>query len=332
MTHSNFESFVHQYVLSPAPWIGFDPLAQLLPSGSTKTSKELPIGLPTSPTNDTLVGVRAVLAARSVAYSLPQEARLRLRVSDMLKQSFLRDGFVIMRSIVTTGLIEKALNKVKTAMANGKFEVNQQKKYFGSEQGMMKFGPHVCASVMLTNVLFKSGIVDIVEQILGVGNIVLRDYSAEVLYTPCSEVHQQEGRDPLELRGRAAWEIGLVIRAFKMLGLDHLVRVAVPLTPGLSVDENRGQILAWPGMRYSLFTTFQLSLHFLIGVCILIFPICIFDAVYTGSHLKIHPAVSKIVEEVCFSALVLKTFPFVQVADCTKRNANVASLTDRPLA
>lgn len=210
--NTNFASFAHAYVTSPHPWTSFSGLAQLIPN------TQIP--------SDDIPNICKLLAAHGT------ESGIQL-VEGQVEQ-FVKQGYVVLKNILNERLCEKALHKVNNAMNNGKY------KTVGN--GDLVFNTHVGCGLALTDVLFGSGIVNAVESLLGVSNVVLLDSKADVVVKELKDGNKDE-----TVR-KGGWEIGIGKGRFWRRGMDHMVRVAVAVTDGLQIDENRGQIIVWPGM------------------------------------------------------------------------------------
>lgn len=216
---TDFASFADTYVKSPHPWVSFSGLSDLLPNG---VSTEIPLDN---------VHVRSLLSAHALT-------RSDKHLSAEQQMAFMRDGFVHVKSAVSNALCEKALSKVRNAMDNGKYNVNQR--------GQLVFNTHVGCGLALTDVLLKSGLVNLVEDLLGPENCVLLDSKADIIVKQIPNGQDQE-LDPTEMVRKGGWDIGLGKGRYWRQGMDHVVRAAVALSDQLNADENRGQITVWPG-------------------------------------------------------------------------------------
>lgn len=112
---------------------------------------------------------------------------------------------------------------------------------------------------MLTNVLLKSGAIDILESFLGERNVVLQNCAAEVLYVPSSSLFIQSDWDQLKLIRESVWDVDFGRGRLKGKGADHLIRVLIPLTGGQGDDVNHGQVIVWPGMHPKRIKVFSKS-------------------------------------------------------------------------
>lgn len=233
----DFADIADAYVKAPTPWIGFGGLSSILPSGSTDVPTQCD-----EDNFDRITPAQVVLAARPIGRTLSSAARERLTITKSMKLSFVQDGFLVLKNVINSGLVQKARRKIDMALHNGKFSTSQRNYGDGSQQSVITFNKHVLTSCMLTDVLFRTGLVDVAEELLGSRAVVLLDSTSDIRYIP---VNDSKGDNFIRPGG---WDVSLGIGRHRLKGLDHMLRISVPLTDGLDVDENRGQIVVWPGM------------------------------------------------------------------------------------
>lgn len=270
--HADFAHIVEAYVTSPTPWVGFAGLADLLTPGETDVdysddrydctggahgdddddggddNEDGDGDSAAAEGHDVKDMLRKMLALQGVASSMPHHKQARLRLTDEQKRAFMHDGVLVVRNVAGARHVERALGKVRTALANEKFSEHPRRRYVGSTRGVVSLKKHALTSLMLTNLLTKTGAVDVAEGVLGAGNVVLLNSTADVSIVPQSEllVHgEQEGAMGLDGVGWGKLDLGRV--RYKGRGADHFVKVGFAVTDGLDVDENRGQLVIWPG-------------------------------------------------------------------------------------
>lgn len=277
---ADFAEYVDQYVVARFPWMGFEGLSEVLPKGLTE--------IPERPekqedgngngVNGSVTPAQRVLAARPMGQKLPGEQQQKLTITDDMKSAFVRDGFIVLRNIIAKGLLEKAMRKVQMALENGKFSENDHHNYEGTSKPLVKFNKHVLTSCMITDVLFRSGLIDVAEQFLGKQSVVLLDSAADLMYIPSNK--NENGRKGDKLREQdvrstdgprpGGWEVSMGSGRYRAKGMDHMLRISVALTDGMNAEEDRGQVVVWPGMQNLSYSEFHIFLAFSIYLFLLL--------------------------------------------------------------
>lgn len=236
--HARLEDLVYQLMRSSTPWTGFTGLQDLLPEDSTLFDD--------GTREDKQRKICRVLCARSVASILPEEKRRRLSLTRAQKEIFMRDGYLVLRDIVSPDLIQVAKNFVKEAHTKGSF-VESDEKQVGSSVPRMSFSNTVERAPQITDLYLKSGLVDLSEELLGKGNVMIQRNRGLVSFSCTSDVFMHEGMPMTAPYARRKWKIDPGMDKYEAFGADYLLLVGVVLSEGQDVDENRGQFTVWPG-------------------------------------------------------------------------------------
>lgn len=238
--HARLEDFVYQLVRSPTPWTGFTGLQDLLPPDSTS------FGDGTREYNQKQM--RRILGACSVASSLPEEMRTKLILTRTQKETFMRDGYLVLRNMVSPELVHVAKEFATEAYANGSFH-GSDKKQVGSSFPRLSFLNTVKRAPQITDLFLTSGLVDLSEQLLGKGNIMVQRNRGIVSFSCTSDVYVNEGMSMTAPYRRDGWKIDPGMDKYETFGADYLLLVGVALSKGQDIDENRGQFTVWPGKQ-----------------------------------------------------------------------------------
>lgn len=238
--HARLDDFMYQLMRSSTPWTGFTGLQDLLLEDSTSFD----VGT----REDNHKKIRHILGARSVASTLPEEKRRKLCLTRAQKETFMRDGYLVLRDIVSPDLIQVAIDFVTEAHAKGSFQESNRKQ-IGSSAPQISFVNAVRRAPQVTDLYLKSGLVDLSEELLGKGNIMVQRNNGTVSFSCTSDVSVNEGMSETAPHPRDEWKIDLGRDKYEVFGADYLLLVGVALSKGQDVDENRGQFTVWPG-RY----------------------------------------------------------------------------------
>lgn len=262
VTHARFVELIEAYVNSAEPWLGFDGLRDLTGHPPGAGTGHDNVDAPTAQAKDGNAtnhhGNEKGSAESGRAETLEQRTRRLLAARPMggdsgrlvdasVKRAFMRDGYVVLRAAVAPPLLAEAQRRVHNALRNGRATRDVKREYGGSEQNALSLPRGIRLSGEVMALMLRSGLVDVAEAFVGLRNVVVADGISDIVLIPTSELAVAEGWEPTKPHPRAAWNVGVGKQRFKHRGADHLLCVGVALSDGLYIDDNRGQLLVWPG-------------------------------------------------------------------------------------
>lgn len=250
VTRNNFENIVGQYVQNENPWIGFYGLSDVTSDTQPRTDDvqqgEIDRDGEVEDGDDDDVRAawsnRRLLAAHPVGLSRPV-------VSDELLVSFMQDGYIILPGFMKMEQIDRARARFSHVVKLGRWRRDPKRPYIGGKQGIFELTRSSRLGDDFMQLMLNSGLVDVAEGFVGIQNVVVGDGIADVFQVPRSD---DEGDSELscglhdELNS-TCWHVDVGRGRFKARGFDHLIRIGVALSDEMDVDENRGQLLVWPG-------------------------------------------------------------------------------------
>lgn len=238
VTHARLDDLLDAYLKSKSPWVGFEGLKTFLPEGAVRWD---------SPVDKKTNAMTRLLNASTVARS-----RKAIRLTREQITAFVRDGYVVIPSAVTPDLVHEALEYLDSALATERV-VYRGKTPMGSKQQLPDFKKHVKRASQVKDVFYLSGLLEACEQIIGEGSIMVRDGESGISYIPQSEIFVKEGMKAKKPFPKGKWQV-LYQKSMNRNhgGGDHNVMVGVALSGGQEVDENRGQLMVWPGKSFSV--------------------------------------------------------------------------------
>lgn len=235
---TRLDYLLHDFVRSPTPWVGFDGLQDLVPQGATYFDE----------TAAKRKGKYEICASSS------SEASGNYVLSDEQKRFFIQNGYVVLPNAVSTDLVNAALGIVNPAYANGDYHMNGKKR-LGSKDPAPVFLRKIKKSVELRDLFFKSGLVNASEQLIGKGRVTLRENLADISFILPNEEFINQGMKMNESYPKRQWKLDQPMPDYKGLGADYNFFVAIALSDGHDVDENRGQLCVWPGSHFATHRT-----------------------------------------------------------------------------
>lgn len=244
--HEKFPSFAKAYACAEFPWMGFSGLTDYAPPGSTQTPDSDNDG-DSEDEENIPEDLRSVLAIRGCALgSLSLRAQKAVQLSVEQKETFVTEGMLVLRNIVTPELLKKAVEKVNRAHVNQKFRYRPNQKFTGCSKGAITFGKHVCSAPALTNILSMSGLVTAAESLLGYENVVLLGGTANVVYMPQSDMYPDEGKKLNFCAAGFPWRLGFSENGNSIPHSNHFLTICVVIS-NKSEKHHRETVLAWPG-------------------------------------------------------------------------------------
>lgn len=240
IVHALIDDILDDQVLSPTPWVGFDGLKALLPPGSVEyTDRSLPPQVKERKLPKFAKKYKDISHPRDLAESV-------LELIDEQKRSFIDDGYVVIPGAVSEDLVKKALAFTDQAYEENQYNMNGSGRP-GSKDPMPSFHKPIQRSEEVLGLFYKSGLYGAAEQLLGEGNVDVRDGQGQILYNCPNEISIDEGMDMKKPLPKRRWSLDPGRGKYKQLGSDFAFRIGVCLSDGQDVDENRGQLTVWPG-------------------------------------------------------------------------------------
>lgn len=238
VVHAQMDDFMDTFIKSPTPWTGFKGLQSLLPEGATSWTG--------SGEKKKTNAMKRLLNASSVAKSV----RSVILTEEQLA-CFVRDGYVIVPGAVPADLVDQALEYLDEAMESKRYE-GKGKDIMGSEKQAPEFRKNIKRASQVKDLFYQSGLLQACEQLIGEGSVMVLDGMSDVSYISQSEVYVKEGMDMKEPFPKNKGHVlnHKSINQSRGAG-SHNVLVGVAISEGQEVDENRGQLIVWPGkLRY----------------------------------------------------------------------------------
>lgn len=221
---------LHDFVRSPTPWVGFNGLKDLLPEGVTEFDKD----------------AKKKAGKAAIAASSAPEKYGSYKMTKKQKKEFIKEGYVVLPDVVSMDLVEAALSVADKAFEDGLYHMNGRKR-IGSNDPVPAFLKKVRKNRTLKDLFFKSGLVDASEQLIGKDHVTLRENLADISFMLPNEEFVSEGMDMKAPYPKKQWRLDPLMPDFKGLGADYNFYVGIALSDGQDVDENRGQLVVWPG-------------------------------------------------------------------------------------
>lgn len=232
ITHALIDEIVDEQIRSPTPWVGFEGLAEFVEEDATEF-----VG---KPKRDGESRAGPVVSSRGTF------STTGLNLTQEQKETFIRDGFVILPGAVSEDLVQIASDFVDKAYEDGSYNLNGAKKP-GAKHPVPGFYKPIKQSAQIMNLLHKSGLFEVADELVGKGNATIRDKQGQIAYTTPNEIYREEGKDMKEPHPKRKWHIDAGHGKYAALGSDFSFLVGVCLSDGQHVDENRGQFTVWPG-------------------------------------------------------------------------------------
>lgn len=189
-------------------------------------------------------------------------------LSDGQLRSFISDGYLILREAVP-------IEKVRTALSltDEAYEQNPSAPW-----------RNIRGHPTLTSLYEHTDLRAQVDQLLQPGNARLRTGAPQIAYTgPEGSGSGRSPADNITLKDphpNDKWHIDASHGKYAALGADFLLLVGIALSDGQHIDENRGQLVVFPGMSRHTFKKvlfFACTASRVIRICFFNFHLTIFD-------------------------------------------------------
>lgn len=296
--HRNLDDLIEEFLESDTPWVGFNGLKDMLPPGAV--GEEIVEGEGK--------GIRRTLrCANAMGDALSEEMKKKVKISRKQKKEFIKNGYIVLKNFMPQELVKGGLHAVDTAYKRGMFHMRGDNNKAGSVGPMPSFMKRFKMTKGIRDMMYSSGLVDVMEQFLGESNVMLVENMGDISFLTTSEKFVEQGVGLKDEIPEVQWRIRHGNGKMRKCGSDHYIHIGVVLSPQQDVEENRGQMLVWPGMNVtSLFTMHALAVRFVCSRS----NHCVHFLLRSGSHLKLHPIMSDALGEVSQSELRLYAIVF----------------------
>lgn len=174
-----------------------------------------------------------------------------MKLTDEQKKFFIREGYVILPGFVDQDYIDNALSFLDKRIASGNHGLGDKTR--GKTDPSVKFGKPAKRAPEITDLIFKTGLLELAEDLLGEGNATVRDNLGQIAYNEPRKDLIAKGTDISMKPSKHRWHIDSGHGKYASLGSDFSVLVGVALSDGQQVDENRGQFTFFPSALHLFF-------------------------------------------------------------------------------
>lgn len=174
-----------------------------------------------------------------------------MKLTDDQKKFFIREGYVILPGFVDECYVQAARSHINSLVSSR--EEGQTGNKSGKKEPSARFPQHVRRGPEITNMIFKTGLIEIADDLLGEGNATVRDNVGQIAYNEPKEGFVAQGDDIKEKPSKTRWHIDSGHGKYACLGSDFSILMGVIISDGQQVDENRGQFTFFPGTFLSRF-------------------------------------------------------------------------------
>lgn len=158
------------------------------------------------------------------------------------KESFIRDGYLVLRNVVPREMVDAALRVVDNAFAERNYTLNDHNK----QDVVPFFNQEVEKAPEIYGTMSDTVLIEACEDLLGKGN-VLYGKKAQIAFRPTDQRLLQNGMGMTEPMPKHRYHIDGGGGKYKKTASSFTLLVGVALSEGQDVDKNRGQLNVWPG-------------------------------------------------------------------------------------
>lgn len=162
----------------------------------------------------------------------------------------MKNGYLIIPQGVSEDLIESALQVTDAGVKDG--HVNKKEGPPGSSHPQLGFWQNIRTHSAVMALLYESGLFQVAEQMMGEDNVAIMGNNSQVAYVHQADIHLKEGMDMKKPHKKWGWHVDKPFGDYQAKGADFMLLIGVALSEGQEVDENRGQLIVWPGKTYIL--------------------------------------------------------------------------------
>lgn len=172
------------------------------------------------------------------------------------KESFIRDGFLVLRNVVPAEMVSAAIKVADAGFAAGKYTLNDHNK----NDIVPWFNPEIEKATEIHRIMADTILLQACEDLLGKGNCTY-PRKTQVAFRATDERLLKMGMGLAEPMAKHRWHIDGGGGKYKKVASAFTLLVGVALSPGQEVDENRGQFTVWPGMCISIESCFYAGVN-----------------------------------------------------------------------
>lgn len=167
-------------------------------------------------------------------------------LSEEQKLAFVNDGYIILRGVIPEELLSAANTFIDDAQAAGKLK-DDTRKILGEDIPTHRFQKETAEAREVTNLLFKAGLYETAEDLLGEDYAVVTGNMGHLDVVPTCKLFVERGMKINRPHPKKRWKVIAGTGKHAKKGAGYSLLVSVALSEGQDVDENRGQIVVWPG-------------------------------------------------------------------------------------
>lgn len=167
-------------------------------------------------------------------------------LSEEQKVAFAKDGYIVLRGVVSKEVVSTANAFIDEAQAAGKLK-DDTRKILGEDIPTHRFQKETAEARDVTNLLFKTGLYETAEDLLGEDYAVVTGNMGHLDLVPTCEVFVERGMKINRPHPKKRWKVNAGMGKLAKKGAGYSVLISIALSDGQNVDENRGQIVVWPG-------------------------------------------------------------------------------------
>lgn len=171
--------------------------------------------------------------------------------SEEQKLAFVNDGYIILRKVVSEELVSAANVFIDNAKADGMLK-DDTRKMLGEDVPTYRFSKDTAESPEVTDLLFKTGLYEAAEGLLGEDYAVVTGNMGHLDIVPTCEVFVERGMKINRPHPKKRWKVYAGMGKHAKKGAGYSVLISVALSEEGDANENRGQIVVWPGMLMHL--------------------------------------------------------------------------------
>lgn len=235
IVHAARDTFFHQYIHSDTPWIGFYGLSDILPESVTHAQAD----------DEGCSRYSDEQVHKSGSGSDHCDFKLSRAQICMFKE----EGYLVLSDVLSLNLIDKAEHHIRTAYAEGQYHASESENNRQCESA--GFWPSVRRNKAISDIFFSSGLVNICESFLGKDNVRLQKSCGFPLRLVKNASYTSLGIGMRDNLPSSHWGLDYGAGQYQAKGSDYNLLLATPLSTGLDIDENRGQLVLWPGELFT---------------------------------------------------------------------------------
>lgn len=157
------------------------------------------------------------------------------------KQSFIRDGYIVLRNVASREMVDDALRVIDKAFADGKCTYDPTK-----QDAVPSFNDEVQRAPEIGRIISDTVIMEACDDLLGNGNSRCAK-KAQIAHRLTDERLKAQGMGMTQKMPKHKWHIDGGSGIYEKTASGFTMLVGVALSDGQDVDENRGQLNVWTG-------------------------------------------------------------------------------------